>query len=357
MARPTQARFFSEHLLHNIKLIRALHPSCKMVGMVKANAYGHGMVEVACRIASSVDYLGVSNIEEALILRKAAITVPIILMEGVFCPSEFGFADQHKLSVVFQNMEQWAWFKKAPVRLESWIKVDTGMGRLGFTLEEAPRVYDEMASHFELGGAVGIMSHFACSDMPDHPLNQSQYERFYAFLKGKKGLKSLENSAAVLRPVGAVSNVIRVGLGMYGCSPFSHQEARDFGLKPVMSLESQLIRVFQASPGQSLGYGGRYICPEPMPVGVVAVGYGDGYPLSAQDGTSILVENRLCALAGRVSMDMITVDLRGHPKAKVGDRVVLWGPELPVERIVPHTQEHAWSLLTGLQARIHRRWV
>jgi alanine racemase len=357
MARPTQARFFSEHLLHNIQLIRGLHPRCKMVGMVKANAYGHGMVDVAHRIASSVDYLGVSNIDEALVLRHAGIETLIILMEGIFCPSEFTLADQHNLNVVFQNMEQWTWFKKSPIRLEAWIKVDTGMGRLGFRLEEASKVYDEMVDHPDLVDTPGIMSHFACADIPGHPLNRTQHEAFHAFLEGKKGLRSLENSAAALLPFGALSDVIRVGLGMYGCSPFPHQKGSDLGLKPVMSLESQLIRVFQASPGQSLGYGGRYICPELMPVGVVALGYGDGYPLSAQDGTPILVEGKLCALAGRVSMDMITVDLRGYPQAKVGDRVVLWGPELSVERIAPHTQEHVWSLLTGLQARIHRRWV
>ena len=357
MSRPTRARFFSTHLLHNIRTIRALHPQCKMVAMVKANAYGHGIVEVSRRICNDVHYLGVSSIDEALVLRQAGISIPIMLMEGVFCPLELCLAEQYNLSVVFQSAEQWAWFKGAPAELEAWIKVDTGMGRLGFAIEDAHHVYDEMIHHSALGGTVGIMSHFACSDTPTHPLHQRQYETFYTFLEGKQGPKSLENSAAALRPLERISDVIRIGLAMYGCSPFAHHEGADFGLKPVMSLESQLIRVFQARPGQSLGYGGRYICPESMPVGVVAIGYGDGYPLTAQDGTPIVVEGRMCALAGKPSMDMITVDLRAYPEAKVGDKVVLWGPELPVERVVPHTHGHAWSLLTGLQTRLQREWV
>lgn len=357
MSRPTQITLSCDNLLHNFSVIRAFHPQCKMIAMVKANAYGHGIRSVSKVLEHHVEYLGVASIDEAIALRKAGITACIILMEGIFSLLELPEVHRYRLCVVFQTLDQWEWFKKNPVSLQAWMKIDTGMGRLGFTLEEAERVYREMCSYACIEQPIGILSHFSCADLKDHPMNNIQYKKFYSFLEGKSVIKSLENSAACLYPIGGMSDVIRPGLLLYGCSPFPEQSAQSLGLKPVMSLQSHLIRVFEACPGQTLGYGGRYVCKEPMLVGVVAVGYGDGYPITIRDGAPVLVNGTRCEIAGRISMDMLTVDLRALGSARVGDPVVLWGEDLPLEEVVEYAQQHVWSVLTGIQNRVRSCWV
>ena len=357
MARPTHMLLSKENLRHNLSVIRGRYPSCKIIAMVKANAYGHGIRSVGRVLDGHVEYLGVASIDEGLILRNLGIQTPIILMEGVFCVSEFTLAWQHGMAVVFHSKEQWQWFKSVPTPLRAWLKLDTGMGRLGFNLKEAEEVYQEMNCHDFIEKPLGLMSHFACGDIVGHPMNSLQYQAFSKFVEGKSALKSLENSAACLEPQGHISDIIRAGLVLYGCSPFPEYSAQDLGLKPVMSLKSQLIRVFQAEPGQTLGYGARYVCKTSMPVGVVAAGYGDGYPATTRDGAPVLVNDRVCKIAGRVSMDMLTVDLRPVPCAKVTDPVTLWGEQLPLEDLVPYTQEHIWSILAGIQNRPKSLWV
>ncbi|GAJ46834.1 alanine racemase [Holospora elegans E1] len=357
MARPTQIVLSGKNLLHNLSIVRSRNPSSKVIAMVKANAYGHGIRSVSKVLDGHVEYFGVASIDEALSLRNSGIQTPIILMEGVFCVSEFALTNQHNISVVFQSLEQWQWFKQASVPLKAWLKIDTGMGRLGFNLEEAEAVYQEMYHHDFIEKPLGLMSHFACADIFGHPLNALQHEAFFKFAEGKLVIKSLENSAASLISQGAISDVVRPGLLLYGCSPFPEYSADFFGLKPVMSLKSQLIRVFQAKPKQTLGYAGRYVCKSSMPVGVVAVGYGDGYPITVRDGAPVLVNDILCEIAGRISMDMLTVDLRAIGSAKVGDPVILWGEGLPLENLAQYTQQHVWSILTGIQNRPKSVWI
>ncbi|ETZ07228.1 alanine racemase [Holospora obtusa F1] len=357
MARPTQIILSSQNLLHNLSVVRARHPVCKVMAMVKANAYGHGIRGVARILDDHVEYFGVASIDEALALRDAGIKTSIVLIEGVFCASEFSLIHQHNISVVFQSLEQWQWFQQAPVPLKAWLKIDTGMGRLGFDLLQAELVYKEMLQHNAIEKPLGIMSHFACADILGHPLNTLQYQAFSEFVSQKSVIKSLENSSAILISEDrTISDVLRPGLVLYGCSPFPEYSADFFGLKPVMSLKSKLIRVFMGKAKQTLGYGGRYVCKHSIPIGVVAVGYGDGYPITVRDGAPVLVNNVLCEIAGRISMDMLTIDLRAMSSAKVGDPVTLWGEGLPLEELAQYTQQHVWSILTGIQNRPKSIW-
>lgn len=359
MSRTAIAILSTENLLHNLSVIKKHAPRSKIIAMVKANAYGHGLRSVASRLQKQVDMLGVACIDEAIALRKIGITIPILLAEGVFEPNELLIASVEGFHVVFHQEAQMKWLEKTslPLPLNAWLKINTGMGRLGFNLEEAQKNYTTLKADKRIVQPVRIMSHFACADDGEHELNKKQSDAFEKFVADKGSKLSISNSAAVFNFPERVYDYIRPGIALYGASPFNDKSAADLNLKPVMTLQSTLIAVHHMKKGSSIGYGARYVCPEDMPVGVVAFGYGDGYPLTAQDGTPILVNNKRCALAGRISMDMLTVDLRGCPTATVGDPVVLWGEGLSVNELTSYTGHHVWSILTGVQNRVKFLWT
>jgi alanine racemase len=201
------------------------------------------------------------------------------------------------------------------------------------------------------------MSHFACADESAHPLNQKQIATFSQLCSSLPGPKSFSNSAAIFQFPNAHYDVVRPGLALYGISPIAGKSAQELGLRPVMTLQTRLIAVRTFKKGASIGYGSQFICPEDMPIGIIAMGYGDGYPRTAQNGTPILVNNIRCQIVGRVSMDMITIDLRGCPAAKVGDHVVLWGNGLPIEEVAPHTAHIPYDLVTNVQQRVKFHWT
>lgn len=366
MSRSAIAILSTQNLLHNLKVIKAKAPNAKVIAMVKANGYGHGLRSVSSRLAPHVDILGVASIDEALALRKIGVTRPILLIEGVFEASELQVAATEGFQVVFHEKIQIDWLRQlAPSLplLTAWLKVDTGMGRLGFHLSEAPYFYQQLSKSPQLQQPIGVMSHFACADEPEHPLNAKQMDllKTLATETGKTPPPlSLCNSAGIFQFPGAHHQFVRPGIALYGASPFANTigtSASDLQLKPVMTLQTQIIAVRHMPKGSPLGYGARYICPEDMPVGVIAFGYGDGYPRTAKDGTPILVNQTRCDLIGRVSMDMITVDLRPCPTANVGDPVVLWGQGLPVETVAQHTEQICYDLLTGVQNRVKFHWT
>jgi len=360
MSRTAIAVLSTENLLHNLQVIKGnLAPKTKVIAMVKANAYGHGLRSVSSRLDNHIDMLGVASIDEAQALRKAGVNAPIMLAEGVFEPNELLIASAEKFHVVFHNESQILWLEKStlPTPLQSWIKVDTGMGRLGFPADKAKHFHTRLSSCPQAASSVKIMSHFACSDEVDHPLNQKQIQTFKELTHNINGERSLCNSAAVFNFPDHHYDYVRPGLALYGISPIANKSAEELNLKPVMTLQTSLISVQMMKKGASIGYGARYICPDDMPVGVIAFGYGDGYPITAKDGTPVLVNNTECHLIGRVSMDMITVDLRRCPQAKVGDPVILWGAGLPLEKVTAHTQNIAWDILTGVQHRVKFLWT
>ena len=359
MSRTAIAILSTENLLHNLSVIKEKVKPAKIIAMVKANAYGHGIRSVALRLDKYVDMLGVASIDEALALRKIGVNVPIMLAEGVFEANELLVASTEKFHVVFHNELQVEWLEKTslPLPLEAWIKINTGMGRLGFEMAQAKEFYLRLCASPCVAKPVRVMSHFACSDEVDHPLNQKQIQEFKNFTKDIEGEFSLCNSGGIFNFPDCHYDYVRPGIALYGISPFLGKSAQDLNLKPVMTLQTSLISSQIFKKGASVGYGARYRCSEDMPVGIIAFGYGDGYPITAQDGTPVLVNNIECSLIGRVSMDMIAVDLRNCPKAKIGDPVTLWGTGLPLEQVVKHTSNITWDLLTGVQNRVKFLWT
>lgn len=359
MSRGAIAVLSSENLLHNLNQIKAAAPSKPIIAMVKANAFGHGIRSTSLRLEKYVDNLGVASIEEALTLRKIGIKKPITLMEGVFEPDELLIAACQQFHVVFHDITQLEWLKglHLPLPLTTWIKVDTGMGRLGLSVTDIPYALSILKDSKFVQQPVGLMSHFSCADEPGHPLNTIQHDEFTKLAESWQGPKSLANSAAIFSMPQSHFDVIRPGVCLYGVSPVKNKKANDFNLKPVMTLQTRLISVRERSSDSFVGYGGTYKCVEPMNVGVIAIGYGDGYLRSLPSHTPVLVNDKKCHLVGRISMDMAAIDLRGCDNAKVGDPVILWGEGLPIEEIIANSPMIANELLTSVQSRVKFHWT
>lgn len=359
MSRTATAVLSTENLLHNLQIIKEISKPAKIIAMVKANAYGHGIRSVSLRLDKYIDMLGVASIDEAVILRKAGVNAPIMLAQGVFEPSELLLASTEKFQVVFHNEAHIEWLEKArlPIPLQIWIKVNTGMGRLGFNIEQAKYYYSKLLSHPYIAKPIKIMSHLACADEISHPLNQQQIKLFKEFIIGMNSEYSISNSAGILNFPDCHYNYVRPGILLYGIHPIKGKTAADLNLKPVMTLQTSLISVQTLKKGSFIGYGARYMCPQDMPIGIIAFGYGDGYPFTARDNTPILINNVECSLVGRISMDMIAVDLTACSNAKVGDSAILWGDGLPLERVVEHTSNITWDMLTGVQHRVKFLWT
>jgi len=344
---------------HNLRVVRRLAPQSRVMAAVKADAYGHGAVPVARALEDAgVDALAVACLEEAMELRQAHIGTPIALLEGVISHEEAALAVYERLQVVVHDHWQLALLEALPdsAQLSLWFKLDSGMHRLGFPLEDVPRLVAVMQRHpnWRLRGWV---THLACADEPDSDFTPQQIARFEKALDGVAGARSIANSAGIIAWPQARADWVRPGLALYGCSPMPDVTAKELGLKPAMTLESRLIAVREYAAGESIGYGRRYVCPERMSVGVVAIGYADGMHRAFANGTPVIVRGQRVPLAGRVSMDMITVDLRGVPEAQVGDPVQLWGRDLPAEEVAGYAGTLAYELFCGLTQRVHFRHV
>ncbi|CAO5676571.1 MAG: Alanine racemase [Holosporales bacterium] len=357
MPRTAYAILSTQNLIHNVHEIKKRVHDSKIIAMVKANAYGHGLRSVSMRLDSHVDAFGVAAIDEALALRKVHVKKPILLMEGIFERSECLIASTEGFEIVIHNQQQLDWCIKSTHPLKVWIKVDTGLGRLGIPHDMVHKFYQDLKNADHIHPEIGILSHFACADIKDHPLNQKQIDMFLNIKKTCDAHFSLCNSAGIFIFANQAHDYVRPGLSLYGISPFCDLTSKDLGLKPVMTLQSSLISVHDKKKGDSLGYGARYICHHDMRVGVIAFGYGDGYPISAQDGTPVLVNKTRCPLVGRVSMDMMMVDLTACPQAEIGDTVTLWGTDLLLEEVVQFTNEIPWSMLTSIQNRVKFLWT
>lgn len=370
VSRAATAVLSTENLLHNLSVIKSYVPGKQIIAMIKANAYGHGLRSTAMRLCQHVDMLGVASIDEALILRKIGIKTRIFLAEGVFKKIDLAIAAAEGFDVVFHDHLQVDWLLASALKnkIRAWVKVDSGMGRLGFVPDEVQMIIERLVLSGNIYNKLGIMSHFACADDPSNAKNVQQEAVFNKTLtntcrtlqdlnKDFELIVSFCNSPALMTMPDCQYDVIRPGLAIYGASPIKGMSAGNLNLKPVMTLRTQLISIKQHKAGSTIGYGGRYICPEDMHVGVIAFGYGDGYPRSAQDGTPILVNGVRCSIVGRVSMDMITIDLRNCPSAVVGDTVVLWGDGLPIEDVAIRTSNVAYDMLTGVQHRVKFYWT
>jgi alanine racemase len=356
--RDTIMTMSSINLIHNIKIIKQKAKSAKIIAAVKANAYGHGLKDAAFRLEKYVDMLGVAFIDEAIFLRKNNIKIPIMLLEGVFKKRDLKIAAKENFHVVFHHQNQIEFLSSLNLKkpINAWLKIDTGMNRLGFDIKEAKYFYQKLLDNPNIKKPVRMMSHFACADIASHPLNQTQITRFKSLTNDINTEYSLCNSAGIFNFPDNNYHFVRPGLAIYGASPLSGKTASDLDLKPVMTLKTSLISIKLVTKGSSIGYCGRYICPKDMLIGVGAIGYGDGYPRSAKDGTPILVNNIKCQLVGSVSMDMITIDLTNCQSAKIGDKITLWGDNLAVEEVAKYTNNVAYDLLTVVRERIKFSW-
>ncbi|MBO3275301.1 alanine racemase [Pseudomonas schmalbachii] len=353
--RPLVATIDLSAIRHNYALAKRCAPGRQAFAVVKANAYGHGVREVVDALRDEADGFAVACLEEAAEVRSVHADARILLLEGCFEPAEYLLAAQLRLDVAVQGEEQACALLAAnlPAPLNVWLKLDSGMHRLGF----APAAL--RAWHGRLRGAaqvaeLNLMSHFACADLRGDAQNEDQLESFLGLLDLDFDQRSLANSAAILTIPAAHMDWLRPGIMLYGATPFADLSAAELGLRPAMSLQAQLIAVHEVAAGESVGYGASWVAGRPSRIGTVSCGYADGYPRHASAGTPVLVNGQRVALAGRVSMDMLTVDLTELPAAKVGDPVELWGENLPIDEVAAHAGTIGYELLTKVTARVPR---
>ncbi len=353
MARPTQARLDLAALRHNIGVARSLAPDSRLMAVVKANAYGHGATVVAQQLAPLADALAVACIEEAVTLREAGIDAPILLLQGVFEPAELTLAARLDLWLTINNAQQLAWLEEAtlPGPLQCWLKLDTGMHRLGLTGPDAGPLLHRLRDCSQALPDPVLCTHFATADDPDNDYTRQQIALFERLTADLPAARSAANSAGVLAWPGAHYDWIRPGYMLYGNSPFASPHPATADLRPVMTLVSAVSSLREVAVGEAVGYGATWTAGRPSRIATVTVGYGDGYPRHAPSGTPVLVKGRRAALAGRVSMDMITVDVTDLPEVALGDEVVLWGAGLSVDEVARHVGTIGYELTTRMPAR------
>lgn len=325
--------------------------SARVWAVVKASAYGHG-IEAAVRGFSQADGLALLDFDSAGLARGLDWTRPILMLEGPFEPADLVTASALDLSLVVHDRSQLAWFadhRGSP--LDVWLKVNSGMNRLGVRPAEVAELHRRLSA---LPGVarVSLMTHFADADLPGG--TQAARVRFDDATRALSGNRSLANSAALALHPETHADWVRPGIILYGASPFDDRSAESLGLRPAMSFETRLIAVQHLNRGDTVGYGSTFTAPGPMRIGVVACGYADGYPRRAPPTTPVIVDGVRMHLLGRVSMDMLTVDLAPVPSAAIGSPVQLWGPMLPVDEVARHCGTIGYELLCAVAARVPR---
>lgn len=352
MSRPLRARIHLDALQHNLRRVREAAPRSRVMAVVKANAYGHGLVRSA-QVLRGVDGFGVACLEEAVTLREAGLQQPISLLEGFFDADELEPISRYRLMPVVHAEHQIRQLESTRLSqpIAVWLKVDTGMHRLGFAPEQFRAMYRRLQSCANVE-RIALFSHLGYADDRRSQQTPRQCARFLEATKDLPGERSLANSGGLLGWPETQLDWVRPGLMLYGISPFAGGSGHEQDLRPVMTLTSRLIAVNRYARGEALGYGGAWVCPEDMPIGIVAAGYGDGYPRHASSGTPLLVNGQRVPLIGRVSMDMLCVDLREQAHARVGDPVVLWGQALPVEEIARCADTIPYELVCAVASRV-----
>lgn len=363
MARPLIADIDLEALRHNYCLARDLAPDSQAVAVLKADAYGHGALACARALEDLAPAFAVACIEEALVLREAGIATPIVLLEGIFEASELELVDAHGLWLaVHSDWQLEALLAYRPQRpIPVWLKVDSGMHRLGFSPAQAEAAWARLAAAPEVVGERQLMSHFATADALHTAYFETQLLRMRALAERLDAPLCLANSPATLAHPEAHGAWNRPGVMLYGSDPLEVANEASRALQPVMTLRSEIIAVRELAPGEPVGYAGRWKASRPARIGVVACGYGDGYDRHAVDGTPVLVDGQRTVIAGKVSMDMLTVDLTELPEAGIGSEVVLWGRAangavLSVDEVARHCDTISYTLLTGVLPRAPRRY-
>lgn len=347
-------------LRRNFALARRCAGQRAVWPVVKADAYGHGVLEVVNALGDA-DGFCVADLDEGLHLREAGVEQPILVIQGVHSGAGLAAAVEAGLTLGVHSVEQVAMLEQDATGLPAgslrvWLKVDTGMRRLGLEVDAA------VAARARLGAIVGVtelgmMTHFACADSPDHPLTETQVAAFDRATTGAQGPFSACNSAALLTGCYSRDTVVRPGIMLYGASPLIGRTADSLGLSPVMTLRSRVLAVKEVAVGQSVGYGATWTANENMRIAIVAAGYGDGYPRHAPTGTAVHIGAREVSIVGRVSMDSLTVALGPAAEVSVGDDVELWGSGLSVDRVAAAAGTIGYELLTSVSSRVPREYL
>ena len=351
MPRPIRATVSAGALAHNLMAAKACAGGARVWAVLKANAYGHG-VERAARALRAADGFAVLDFQEAARLRVAGETKPILMLEGFFKPIDLPLLSKYSLTPVVHNAEQVEMLRLAELagEIDVYVKVNSGMNRLGFSVEGLRPAYNALRMHPQVR-SVTLMTHFADADGPSGV--RAQLDWFNEITKGFEAPRSLANSAALLRfPEETRADWVRPGIMLYGCSPFSDTSAETLGLEPAMTLSSELIATQHLQPGEKVGYGFSYEAAGELTVGVVACGYADGYPRHAPSGTPVLVNGKRARTVGRVSMDMICVDISDVPGAYIGTPVTLWGEGLSADEVAASAGTLSYELLCALAPRV-----
>ena len=337
----------------NLQRIKSVVPDAKVMAVIKANAYGHGMLRMALGLAEA-DAFAVARTDEGLALRQCGLTQRISVLQGFVSEDELRIHAVSSLEPVIHSEWQVAILEKvrlsSPIRV--WLKIDTGMNRLGILPREFEALLARLNQCESVAQPILLMSHLANADAREDGFTDHQWTLFADVTKNVATERSIANSAGLLAWENTRVDWVRPGISLYGVSPFPDRTGLDEDLEPVMTFRTRLISIKWAEAGTRVGYGGDWVCERPTLLGVAAVGYGDGYPRLAASGAPVLVRNQRALLAGRVSMDMITLDLTGCPDSRVGDPVTLWGHGLPVEEIARCAGTIPYDLLCGITQRV-----
>ncbi len=371
MTRPTRAEIDLGALRHNFQIVKQHAPTQQVMAVVKANAYGHGVLPVAQALADA-DALAVAFIDEALELRSAGIDTPLVLLEGVFNAAELREAAAQDIQIVVHQEAQAQLLCATPLPrpVVAWLKLDTGMHRLGLSVAQFASIYPRLQNHANVSG-IRLMSHFACSDDPASAMSDTQeayFDEAVADMAGADVPVSLCNSAALLSRPSSLRDWVRPGIMLYGASPFiasgnvpgkvpENVFGQDLQLRPVMTLTSTLISVRDIAAREAVGYSALWQAQRDSRIGVVAIGYGDGYPRAMPHGAPLWCRGQRVPLVGRVSMDMITVDLTDCPAAAVGDEVELWGEQVLATELAGLHGSIAYEMFCRITARVPRVYI
>lgn len=352
--RVPRATIDASALRENLAAVREYAPSSKVMAVVKANGYGHGIVATA-RALSDADALGVARLDEGITLRAAGIRSALVLLEGVFSADHLHVAAGESMQIVVHNVEQIEMLEQTRLasRFEVWLKVDTGMNRLGFRLVDFAAAWQRVRALAPQ--RVRLMTHLAAAEAVDAAMTAEQVARFESIRPGEPVECSIANSAGLILSERARLDWVRPGIMLYGISPIPTMTAAQLRLRPAMTLATQLISIRAVKAGSTVGYNGIWRATRDSQIGIAAVGYGDGYARNMQSGAPVLVNGHETQVVGRVSMDMTAIDVTGLD-ARVGDPVTLWGEGLPIERVAPYAGTIPYELVCGINQRVVKEW-
>ncbi len=345
-----------EALNHNLQRVRDYAPNSQVLAMVKANAYGHG-IELTYPVFEQADACGVARTHEGVYLRQLGYQKPIVVVNGFFSREELLLCDEYRLDTSIQHPSQLAILDsvaselKQPLRV--WLKLETGMHRLGVETERVTQVYQQLQQHSKVADII-LMTHFARADQPQDSFTAQQITHFDQLISEVEAPHSLANSAATIAFPESQRDWVRPGIMLYGASPVADKTATELNLRPVMTMTAPIIAVKHLQKGEYVGYSGLWQCPEAMPIAVVALGYADGIPRYLDKGTPVLVNGLPSQIIGRVSMDLLTIDLRQAGAVTIGDRVTIWGKDLPIDHFAQQAHTIAYEIFTRLGSRVQR---